>query len=468
MRIKGKGAIANILRCYSSQFISMLTSMLLTLYMPKFLGVEQFSYWQLFLFYAAYTPILQLGLSDGIYLKYGGVVPTNRDKSLISGQLWTMVMLQGAVLLLAFAYVCLFVENPDRRTVFMFVVFYAVLYNIFAYCSYAMQALNIFKRMTRGIIFDKLSIMLLLIVVIVFGWKHYELVIAIFSLGLLICDAYYIAGDRSLFLSRFKLNRDIFRELVGNAKCGINLMIANIASLWIIGVGRFLIDVRYPIEIFGLVSFAFTLNQFILVFLSQIGTAIYPILKTKDDDFHKLLFPALNLLLSKLLPIALLVFPLLTWGIDAFLPKYHDAVQYFICLFPLCLFESKNNLLYNTYFKVMREERSLLKINLLMLAASSICAVSCVFWLKDLQLLLIGMTCCVMLKSFILCHAIGNRVSAGASLILSDAIISIAFIIANLYLGVGSFSWGIILVMVIFEIVRNKKKIASAMKFFMK
>ena len=62
----------NALAAFASQGFSFLLSILTSLLVPKVLGVQEFGYWQLFLFYSSYTGFFSLGISDGMYLIEGG------------------------------------------------------------------------------------------------------------------------------------------------------------------------------------------------------------------------------------------------------------------------------------------------------------------------------------------------------------------------------------------------------------
>ena len=68
-----RGGIAgNLAYAVVAQGIGLLSSILTSLVLPKFLGVEDYAYWQLFLLYSSYSGFALLGLNDGIYLRLGG------------------------------------------------------------------------------------------------------------------------------------------------------------------------------------------------------------------------------------------------------------------------------------------------------------------------------------------------------------------------------------------------------------
>ena len=63
----------NIFFAFGAQTVSMLMSIMMSLFVPKLLNVTNFGYWQLFIFYYGYVGFFHFGLNDGVYLKYGGV-----------------------------------------------------------------------------------------------------------------------------------------------------------------------------------------------------------------------------------------------------------------------------------------------------------------------------------------------------------------------------------------------------------
>ena len=59
---------SDIIVAFLAQALSIASSVATTLILPKFLGIESFGYWQLFLFYVSYIGFFHLGINDGVYL----------------------------------------------------------------------------------------------------------------------------------------------------------------------------------------------------------------------------------------------------------------------------------------------------------------------------------------------------------------------------------------------------------------
>ena len=71
---------------FLANFITIMVSLAATVILPKFLELEQYGYWQVYLFYTSYVGLMHLGLNDGIYLRYGGESYNKLDYSMFHGQ----------------------------------------------------------------------------------------------------------------------------------------------------------------------------------------------------------------------------------------------------------------------------------------------------------------------------------------------------------------------------------------------
>ena len=72
MNSKAIEFIKNMSYSISSNLVSLIISTIVILIIPKIIGVEEYGYWQLYLFYTSYIGFLHFGWNDGIYLRYGG------------------------------------------------------------------------------------------------------------------------------------------------------------------------------------------------------------------------------------------------------------------------------------------------------------------------------------------------------------------------------------------------------------
>ena len=66
----------------SSNLLTLAISTIVILIVPKVIGVKEYGYWQLFMFYSSYLGVLHIGWLDGIYLRYGGEQYAHLNKAL--------------------------------------------------------------------------------------------------------------------------------------------------------------------------------------------------------------------------------------------------------------------------------------------------------------------------------------------------------------------------------------------------
>ena len=109
---------------------------------PKLLGIEEFGYWQLFVFYASYVSFFQLGHNDGVYLQHGGEDRGGIDKSLLGSEFRVGLCYQLGVSLMIGAYGLFFEQDEGRAFVITAAAVYLVISNATFFLSYIFQAIN--------------------------------------------------------------------------------------------------------------------------------------------------------------------------------------------------------------------------------------------------------------------------------------------------------------------------------------
>ena len=64
--------LKKILNVIIANFVNFICSVLITLFLPKFITVNEYGQWQYFLLLFSYIEFFYLGLPQGIYLRFGG------------------------------------------------------------------------------------------------------------------------------------------------------------------------------------------------------------------------------------------------------------------------------------------------------------------------------------------------------------------------------------------------------------
>ena len=192
MKIKhGKKIIDNLSVAFFANLISLMSSTLLTLVLPKFIGVTEYSYYQLYVFYVGYVGFLGFGWIDGVYLKYGGQYYSSIDKENISSQLRLFSIFEIIICILIISISCLYTPSAARRTVFLFFALCSVIYLPRAFCTIYFRQPDELEYVT-GVIIDKAVHILVMVIGIINRMDFFE--------WFVISELFEDCGDLSTYL----------------------------------------------------------------------------------------------------------------------------------------------------------------------------------------------------------------------------------------------------------------------------
>jgi len=342
----------------------MLMSMLISLILPKLLGVEEFAYWQLFILYSGYVGFFHFGLSDGLYLRYGGTDLDDMDKDLLGSQFRMMVAWQISISLIAFFAIPFVVQTDARRFVWVMTAIYLVLANATWCMGFIFQAANETRIYSIGIILSKALVVLYIIYTWVSHTYDYRSYIIFYVVAQGVACAFSLYKGRKFLFSKWIGFKKTVTEVVKNAAIGINLTFANIASSLTLGIGKIFVDHRWGLNAFGVLSLAVSLVNFALQFISQASMVLFPQMRQTGKEKQEVLFNSLDQVLGIFLCGALLLYTPCSYLVSAWLPDYSNSLVYLSVLLPVCVLDGKMQLLYNTYMKVFRWEKLLMAINI--------------------------------------------------------------------------------------------------------
>lgn len=392
----------NLLYAFIAQASSLFLSILMSLIVPKFLSVESYGYWQLFLFYVSYAGFFHFGLSDGIYLKLGGTKFENLDKKDINNQFHILLFMQIIICAFIVLYSIIFVHSTDKFYILFISGFYILIANLNWFLGFIFQATNLTKTYSISVIIDRILFIITLIVIFVFGFKNYIGLVILYTITRIIALIYCIYKAKGIL--RFKTS-DVLLSLKNTfsyIKIGINLTLSSIASMLIIGIGRFFVEQKWGISEFGKFSFAISLTNFFLTFIQQISMVLFPALRQLNNPNKlKNIYISARKYLTIILPIILICYIPCKIVVGMWLPQYRISLEYLAILLPLCIFDGKMQLLSNTYMKVLRKEKQLLIINILAFIFSLILSAIGTYFIKNIYFVIIGLVLTIVLRSTI-------------------------------------------------------------------
>lgn len=152
-----KFILQNMGVAFLAQGVSMALSVLQTLIVPKLLGVEQYGYWQLYIFYVSYVGFFHLGLSSGVYLTTGGQARDKMDKDSIKSQMIFGVTYQTIMALVIILLSTYMQEGFERIFVVVMTAIYLVLQNLATFMMNELQCMNETKKSSFSTIIERFA-----------------------------------------------------------------------------------------------------------------------------------------------------------------------------------------------------------------------------------------------------------------------------------------------------------------------
>lgn len=377
--------LRNVSYSFGANLISFLISVFMFFFVPKFLPVEDYGCWQLFLFYFSYLGFFHLGWEDGIYLRYAGLRFEELDARILSGQYAGIFLLQVLFAVIAVTGALLFVEDTGKRSALLCASVLIPIVNFNNLCNFVMQITNRIKEYAKLLVLGRVVYACIALSCLIIGLRswHYFYMAEVCALFLISGYSAYLC--RRLLVFKRESFAGFREEALANLSAGTRLMFANVASILVIGIARYGISDGWDVTTFGRVSLSLNVSNFLMIFISAVSVAFFPMLKRLDPSrLQEVYLKGRGLLSAGLLGMMLGYYPM-KYFLSLWLPKYSESLIYMAVLFPICLFESKVNLLVNTYLKSLRQEGLLLRINLQSVAVSVAVTAFAVYVFHDLD-----------------------------------------------------------------------------------
>ncbi len=428
-QITSKKLAKNVFVSLVAQVVSLLVSFVITLILPRYVGEYTYSYWQMYTMYVAYVGVLHFGLLDGLILRYGAYDFEELDQRRIRSQFTILFTITSLCMLAVLAASCAF--DSTSRTIFSLVAVGIVTKNLTTYNSDIFQITNQINRYAVVNIAQRAIYGIFVVVLLINRVDVFYLYCLSDLMGDILGFALGVVLNRGkLYFGKMIGLRDAWREAGQNFSAGFVLMLANWSSILLIGSARMITEWRWGELVFGKVSFAFSLSNVFLTFVTAISVVLFPSLKRVDEEKLPAMYEQLRKVMSLLMFALLILFFPGSWLVELWLPNYAVSLEYLAVLLPIVVFSSKVNLLTNNYLKVYRREKTMLVINLISVASGVVLALLCAYVFNNLYALLGCVVFTMILNSVLSELAVGRLIGRRMGKdFLIEIVMTVAFIL---------------------------------------
>lgn len=465
MEVISKKVTSNVLISIFAQIISIGTSFILNLIVPKYIPAIEYSMWQVYILYASFVGICHLGLMDGFLLKYSQYDYEHLDKAIAHSHFLTLIFI------LSFNSILLFVigtiTNILSESLIILVSVAVIVKNLCTFGLYIFQSTNRIGKYAKLVICQRIVYAIIVSILIL----NHEYNYILYCVADLIADifGFFFSAiyNKKIYFGKIKLP-PCHGDIVKNSFCaGVILMIANFSSNFIVGACKMVIEWTESKLVFGQIAFAFSVTNLALTFVIAISVVLFPSLKRINQSQLVEIYKSMRIIISEIMYFILLLYYPCTYILQKWLPIYAESFKYLVFLFPIILFSTKIVLLTNNYLKVFRMEKKLLVINVAAVL-SEVFGLALFYSFKQIWLLLIWTVIVTYIKSVASEWFVSQKIQIDSFLLnLEDGLFGIVFIITTLLFPQHI---AIIILILAFGIVSiaNHNRIKHSIKFITK
>lgn len=361
----------NVFYAVGANLSRIFANLVLTLFLPKILSVEGYSYWQLFHFYATYLLYSTLGWTEGLYMKYGGVPWDKLNPKRMSGQIWGVVVHEVVFGCLVLGIGWRLIPPLDvKRLLLVDAVLYMIFHVLLSQLQAVLQASNRIEDYARTYSGERILFLAAAVGCVAVARVSYQTFIVVEILTNLLFAGYAMVLCKRLVMVRPLPLRETWGEKWELIRIGCSVSMASLMGQMIIGVVRFGVELRYGTIAFGKLSLAFSMANMAVTCVTAVSIVIFPALKRLQQKKARELYLPVRDLMTFLMFGVLLAYAPLQAILTLWLPEYGDSIRYLAVLLPFCIYETRNSVLTCTYLKVWMAQKYILYANVLTLLIS--------------------------------------------------------------------------------------------------
>lgn len=366
------------------QFALLVFGFIQMLILPKYLSVQEYGYWQLFLLYGSYVGILHFGFIDGILVRWAGKkLDDIKDEVGLS----LKFLLIEEILVIVPLLIVIYFLDVSFSFILVAVLIYAFFTNIVTFFMFTAQAVKKFKLLTiMNIIKASVFLFLILILVLDLGKNRYYYVIAAQIISLVVALILYLFYFRgNLVTSTNKDITSLFRYGKKNVSIGIFVLLGNFSVVLFLTIDRLIVNTHFTISDFAIYAFGLTIAGIIYTFVGAVSQVLFPYLSGMHDEsknqLHTYFRPALILSWAAILP---LYFPF-THFIEYYLPRYVSSLPIMQILLGTVGFGALIKILHVNYYKTYGRQKQYFLIAISMLGVAFLLNIGAVMFIGTLK-----------------------------------------------------------------------------------
>ena len=245
-----------------------------SLIIPKYLSIEDFGLWQLFLLGSTYVGILNLGFLDGILIRWAGKeLQDIKDEIPLAFRslLFELIFVAGFL-----SAIINFFASPFRE-IALAVMAYAIIFTLFAFFALMAQAIKKFRLVTLANIGKGGLFLLFVFILLIRGDISYYPLILATIITFFILLILLILHFRDVLFHREISKISPLRYVRDNMAVGIYILLGNFIALILMTIDRLAVGSLFSVTQFAVYGFAMTMCSLATTFLQAVAQVFFPL-----------------------------------------------------------------------------------------------------------------------------------------------------------------------------------------------
>lgn len=356
--------LRNLRYSFAAQTVILIIGVVKTFIVPVVLTVDSYAYWQLYLFYVGYIGFCYLGFNDGILLKYGSYNYDDLPFEKIRRSMQFYIAMLALFACAAFAF-SLTIGDMQKAFVFHMISLCVVVYGLNGVFIYVFLITNQIKRHSFFSAVDAVGSFTGILLLLVLNQSDFHILVYFVFTTKTISVIVMAVMCRKLLVGARSPVKVGLREFVDNIRVGIFLMFAQIMGMLVTGLGRIFIEYGSALSDYAYYAFGMTILSIIMVGVTAVANVMYPTLGRLSKALLPKVFDKMYSFFNHFTAgVLLLYFPAYIL-VGVLFSKYDAMLEFFAILFVLITWQAKVSITTNTYFRVLRLEKKMFKVNAL-------------------------------------------------------------------------------------------------------
>lgn len=377
-------ALKDILRLFTSNIVTLVLGILSGFIIPKIMGVSDYGMYKTFTLYGAYLGLFQIGILDGLYLKYGGYDYEHLKKDEFAEYCRSFFLIQLSISVILLVALLFFVSS-EYRFILMCLSINLLVVNMTSFFQVISKMTLRFKLIaTRYNIYSIVlmsSISVLFLFFKIFGRTiPYQLYIGILlSLNTVLLFWFANTYKEISFKPNVRpfSNPKFYIEII---KVGMPIMVAYLCSSLILSLDRQFVNILFDIKTYAVYSFAYSMLTLVTTALSAISSVMYPNLKRMNSETLSKRYSSLVMALMIGSFGCLFVYFPLVWFVNWYLPLFTGSLGIFRIVLPGIVVSSIVTIVMQNYYIALEKSFEFFKQTVIVLVLSFI-ANTIAYWL---------------------------------------------------------------------------------------